>query len=59
MGMVIFLYDVEHDAYCEVMFNEIVKTITKRKPEIKSYPESLDNKYYEIPIHWLPNFTNF
>ena len=59
LEIILFLYDISNQAYCEVMFNEIVKIIIKRKPEIKSYPEHPDNKYYEIPIHWLPNFTNF
>ena len=59
LEIVLFLYDIVNQTYCEVMFNEIVKIITERKPEIKSYPEHFDNKYYEIPTHWLPDFTNF
>jgi len=59
LEIVFFLYDVKNEAYCEVMFSEIVRIITERKPEIKSYPESLDNTYYEIPVEWLPDFTNF
>ena len=41
------------------MFNEIQKIIVNRKPEIKAYPENANNKYYEIPISWLPDFSNF
>ena len=59
LEIILFLYDIENKAYCEVMFNEIVRIIKERKPEIKSYPESLENTYYEIPTHWLPDFTNF
>tara|TARA_Y100000310_G_scaffold343430_1_gene451011 strand:+ start:4428 stop:4889 length:462 start_codon:yes stop_codon:yes gene_type:complete len=54
-----FLYSIDNDAYCEVMFSEIVRIIKERKPEIKAYPENPENKYYEIPTHWLPDFTNF
>ena len=59
LEIILFFYNIKDDAYCEVMFNEIVKIIKKRKPEIKSYPESKDNTYYEIPISWLPDFSNF
>ena len=59
LQVILFLYNIRHNSYCEVMFNEAVKIIIEKKPEIKSYPESPDNKYYEIPIHWLPDFTNF
>ena len=59
MGMIIFLYDVEHDAYCEVMFNEVKRIIMEREPDIDSYPESPKNLFYRIPTHWLPDFTNF
>ena len=59
MGMVIFLYDVGNDCYCEVMFNEVKKIISEKKPEIDAYPESPNNKFYKIPTHWLPDFTNF
>ena len=59
LDIVLFFYDIKCEAYCEVMFNEIVKIIIERKPEIKSYPEHPDNTYYEVPTHWLPDFTNF
>ena len=59
MGMVIFLYDVEHDSYCEVMFNEIKRIIIERTPDIDSYPDSPKTLFYKIPTHWLPDFTNF
>ena len=59
LEIIFFLYDIENRAYCEVMFNEIVRIVKERKPEIKSYPENADNKYYEIPTHWLPDFSNF
>ena len=41
------------------MFNEILKIINLRKPDVKAYPENPNNLYYEIPTHWLPDFTNF
>ena len=59
LEVVFFFYNIKDDTYCEVMFNEIVRIIKERKPEIKSYPEHVDNTYYEIPTHWLPDFTNF
>lgn len=59
MEIMFILYDVKEDAYCSVMYNTIVKIISDKKPEIKSYPENPNNRYYEIPTHWLPDFTNF
>ena len=59
MQIIFFLYNVGGRSYCEVMFNELEKIIANTKPEIKSYPENPNNKYYEIPIHSLPDFTNF
>ena len=59
LGVVKFLYDVEHDAYCEVMFNEVKRLVSEKNPDIDSYPENPNNKFYKIPTHWLPDFTNF
>ena len=59
LKVIFFLYNVEDGSYCELMFNEIEKIIKNTKPEIKAYPESFNNKYYEIPISSLPDFTNF
>ena len=59
MGMVMFLYDVEHDSYCEVMFNEVTRIIMERTPDIDSHPENPKNLFYKIPTHCLPDFTNF
>ena len=59
LQVIFFLYNVEDGTYCEVMFNEIEKIIKNTRPEIKSYPENINNKYYEIPISSLPDFTNF
>lgn len=59
LPIIFFFYDVENKAYCEAMFEEIVDIIKTRKPEIKLYPDGVDNKYYEIAPHWLPDFTNF
>ena len=59
LEVILFFYDIKNEAYCEVMFNEIVRIIKERKPEIKSYPEHPDNTYYEILASWLPDFYNF
>ena len=59
LEVLFFLYDVKNEAYCEVMFSEIVKIVKEKFPEIKSYPEHPSNTYYEIPISWLPDFSNF
>lgn len=59
MKMIIFLYDVNNNAYCEVMIDDLNDIIKEKSPEIDSYPESLSNKFYKIPVHWLPDFTNF
>ena len=59
LPVIFFLYNVKDGTYCEVMFNEIERIIRNTKPEIKAYPESINNKYYEIPISSLPDFTNF
>ena len=59
LKIILFLYDVKEKAYCELMFNEIVKIIENRKPDVCAYPESPDNLYYEIPVSWLPEFTTW
>ena len=59
MQIIFFLYNVEEKTFCEIMFNEIVKIIERTKPIIKAYPENPNNKYYEILIKDLPDFTNF
>ena len=59
MQVIMFLYNVVEKTYCEVMLNELIKIIEKTKPIVKAYPESPNNKYYEIPVSSLPNFSNF
>jgi len=59
MGLIMFLYDVEHNSHCEVMFNELKKIISERNPDKDSYPENPKNIFYKIPVHYLPDFTNF
>jgi len=58
MGLVLFLYNVGDDTRCEVMFNELKDIIERSHPEIDSYPENPNNKFYRIPTGWLPDFTN-
>ena len=55
MDILFFLYNVKDDKYIEVTFNKIMEIINFIEPKIKAYPESPDNKYYEIPISEIPN----
>ena len=41
------------------MFNEMIKIIENRKPDVSAYPENPNNLYYEIPTYWLPDFTTW
>ena len=59
MGLILFLYDVNNGTYCEVMFNEVSRIIVLHQPQIDSYPENINNKFYKIEKKWLPDFTNF
>ena len=59
LQIILFFYDVENQAYCELMFNEILKIKNLKKPKTKAYPESPTNLYYEIPTNWLPDFTTW
>ena len=59
MPLKFFFYYVGEGTYCEATFEDIVNIVKNHKPEIKSYPERADNKYYELYTSWLPNFVNF
>tara|TARA_R100000808_G_scaffold24922_2_gene59392 strand:+ start:1357 stop:1815 length:459 start_codon:yes stop_codon:yes gene_type:complete len=59
LKVVFFLYDVKEKAYCELMFDEMIKIIEDRKPDVRAYPENPNNLYYEIPTSWLSNFTTW
>ena len=59
MQIVFLFYNVKEDTFCEVMFHDVERIINEEKPEIASYPENPNNKYYKIPISWLPDFSNF
>ena len=56
LEIIMFLYNIPDDSYLQIQFNQIVKIIKEQKPEIKSYPESKNNTYYELPVNWLPDF---
>ena len=59
LKVILFLYNVKEECYCELMFNEMVKIIENRKPDVRAYPENPNNLYYEIPTSWLPEFTTW
>ena len=59
LGICFFLYDVINESSCMIMFNDLVAIIKTKDPVISSYPENPDNKFYEIEIGWLPDFTTF
>ena len=54
LKILFFLYNIKDQDYIEVTYSKIIEVINIIHPKIKSYPESPDNKYYEIPISELP-----
>jgi len=50
LNIIFFLYDVKNSTYCKISFFEIVRIIKETSPDIKSYPENINNKYYEINL---------
>lgn len=55
MEILFFLYNIKEDNYIEITYNKIKEIIHFINPTIKAYPESPDNKYYEIPRAELPH----
>ena len=59
LKIILFLYNVKEKCYCELMFDEMIKIIEDRNPDVRAYPENPNNLYYEIPTSWLPDFTTW
>ena len=59
LPILMLFYDITNKSYCETMYKDITHIIKTNKPNVGSYPESVDNKFYEIKVEWLPNFTTW
>lgn len=57
MDLAILFIDTSKNTCCCIMYKTLTDIIKQRNPEIKSYPESKNNKYYDIDPEWLPKFN--
>ena len=49
----LFIYNLKNDSKCMISIDKMYNVISVRKPEIKNYPESQKNTYYEMPPEWF------
>ena len=49
----LFMYNLKNDTRCMASIDKVCNVIQMRKPEIKHYPESQKNTYYEMPPEWF------
>ena len=49
----LFMYNLKNDTRCIASIDKVCNVIRMRKPEIKHYPESQKNTYYEMPPSWF------
>lgn len=57
MDLAILFINTSQNKFCCVMYETLANIIERRHPEIKSYPENKENKYYDINPEWLPKFN--
>ena len=58
LPITMLLYNITSNKYCEVLYKDIVDIVTTKKPKVGSYPENVNNKFYEIKEEWLPDFID-
>ena len=56
LPIIMLLYNINDNKYCEVSYKAITDIIKTKRPKVGSYPENKDNKFYEIEVEWLPEF---
>ena len=56
LPIIMLLYNITSNKYCEVPYKDVIDIITTKKPKVGSYPENVNNKFYEIKEEWLPDF---